>query len=212
MPAPQWFWRFLYDRKSAAWGRRRDEAAHRDLVDRTVGVLHESLAHPGTVADLGCGPGAHALALARLGHDVVGLDGSPRMIEVARARAARDGVEARFEVGDVAATLPFPDASLGGVLASLVVQHLRRPERFIQEIRRCLRPGGHLLVVAPSRDPATVRNQSRYWRWRAAGAYRVPGVVRFFDQASLVRLVDAGGFDVVRTTTEPGRVTVLARR
>lgn len=88
VPAPHWSFRFMYDRESAAWGRRRDEPEHRELVERTADELANVVAPPGPVADLGCGPGAHALALARRGYDVVGVDGSPRMVEVARTRAS----------------------------------------------------------------------------------------------------------------------------
>ena len=211
MPAPRWFWRFMYDRESAAWDRRRDEPQHRDLVERTAGELANVVASPGPVADLGCGPGAHALALARRGYDVVGLDGSPRMVDVARARAARDEVDATFEVHDVGAPLRFADASLGGVLASLVLQHLRHPAAFVAEIRRCLRPGGHLLITAPTGDGRSLTSQSLYWRLRAACYQRVPGVVRFYDTSSLPRLVEDQGLTVVDCTGEPGRVGVLAR-
>ena len=68
------------------------------------------VAPPGPVADLGCGPGAHALALARRGYDVVGVDGSPRMVDVARTRAAHNDVDATFEVHDVSAPLRFVPA------------------------------------------------------------------------------------------------------
>ena len=68
------------------------------------------VAPPGPVADLGCGPGAHALALARRGYHVVGVDGSPRMVQLARARAARDGVDVTFDVDDVSAPLRFVPA------------------------------------------------------------------------------------------------------
>ena len=112
MPAPHWFFRFMYDRESAAWQRRRDEPGQRELVERTAGELASVVAPPGPVADLGCGPGAHALALARRGYDVVGIDGSPAMVEAARARAARDKVSARFDVADVRVPLRFADASL----------------------------------------------------------------------------------------------------
>jgi SAM-dependent methyltransferase len=114
MPAPHWFFRFMYDRESAAWERRRDEPEQRELVKRTADELANVVAPPGPIADLGCGPGAHALALARRGYDVVGVDGSPRMVEVARTRAARDEVDATFHVHDVSAPLRFADASLGG--------------------------------------------------------------------------------------------------
>jgi SAM-dependent methyltransferase len=212
MPAPHWwFWRFMYDRESAAWERQRDRPGHRELVGRTADALANVVAPPGPVADLGCGPGAHSLALARCGYDVVGVDGSPRMVGVARTRAARDEIDARFDVHDVSAPLPFADASLGGVLAILVLQHLPDPAAFIAEIRRCLRLGGHLLIAAPARDRTSLTSQNRYWRLRAACAHLAPGVVRFYDTSSLPRLVEDEGLTVVECNSEPGRVTVLAR-
>ena len=211
MPAPHWFFRFLYDRESAAWERRRDEPDQRELVERTADQLADVVAPPGPVADLGCGPGAHALALARRGYDVAGVDGSPRMVQAARTRAARDEVGATFGVGDVSGPLRFADASLGGVLAILVLQHLPDPAAFIAEIRRSLRPGGHLLVTAPARDSTPRTSQGLYWRLRAACYLLVPGVVRFYDANSLTRLVQDQGLTVVECTVEPGRVSVLAR-
>jgi SAM-dependent methyltransferase len=211
MPAPGWFFRFMYDRESAAWGRRRDEPEHRALVERTADELANVVAPAGPVADLGCGPGAHALALARRGYDVVGVDGSRRMVEVARARAVRDDVDATFDVHDVSSPLRFTDASLGGALAILVVQHLRHPADFIAEIRRCLRPGGHLLITAPARDSTPRSSPNLYWRLRAAFYHLVPGVVRFYDTSSLARLVEDQGLTVVDCNGEPGRLRVLAR-
>src|SRR5262245_21380030 len=197
MPAPRWFWRFVYDRESAAWERRRYEPEHRGLVERTADELAHVVARPGPVADLGCGPGAHALALARRGYDVVGVDGSPRMVEVARTRAERDEVDATFDVHDVSALLRFADASLGGVLAILVLQHLPQPAAFIAEIRRCLRPGGHLLITAPTRDSRSLTSSNLYWRLRTACCLHVPCVVRFYDTSSLRRLVEDQGLTVV---------------
>src|SRR5262245_1480293 len=211
MPAPRWFWRFVYDRESRAWERRRDEPEHRELVERTAGELANVVAPPGPVADLGCGPGAHVLALARRGYDVTGVDGSPRMVQVARTRAAREEAGATFDVHDVRAQLRFADASLGGVLAILVVQHLPYPAAFIAEIWRCLRPGGHLLITAPARDGTPLTSQNPYWRLRAACYHRVPGVVRFYDPNSLPRLVEDQGLTVVECNGRPGSVSLLAR-
>ena len=211
MPAPHWFFRFMYDRESAAWARRRNQPEHHELVERTAGELANVVAPPGPVADLGCGPGAHALALARRGYHVAGVDGSPRMVQAARTRAAREEAGASFEVYDVRAPLRFADASLGGVLAILVLQHLAHPAAFIAEIRRCLRPGGHLLITAPARDSTSRTSQNLYWRLRAACYHRVPGVVRFYDTNSLSHLVEDQGLAVIECTGEPGRATVLAR-
>ena len=93
---------------------------------------------------------------------------------VARTRAARDKVDATFGVHDVSAPFPFADASLGGVLAILVLQHLSHPAAFIAEIRRCLRPGGHLLIIAPARDGTSHTSQNLYWRLRERATTSFP--------------------------------------
>src|SRR5260370_35566900 len=170
----------MYAGEGAAWEGGREEPEHRELVERTADELANVVAPPGPIADLGCGPGAHALALARRGYDVVGVDGSPRMVEIAWTRAARDKVDATFDVHDVRAPLRFADASLGGVLAILVLQHLPHPAPFIAEIQRCLRPGGHLLLTAPARHRTSLTSQNLYWRLRAACYCPRPGVLRFY--------------------------------
>jgi len=175
----------MYDYESASWERRRDEPVHRELVERTADEFCMFVERPGPVVDLGCGPGAHARALARRGYEVTGLDGSPRMVDVARDRAARDDLNVAFEVADVGTRLPFSDGSLGGVLAILVIQHLSAPASFVGEIRRCLRPGGHLLLSAPDRKIAPLTRGSLYWRLRAMTAKRVPGMIQFYDRESL---------------------------
>ena len=211
MPAPRWFFRFVYDRESTALARRHSLPESRALVERTVDALAEVVRPPGPVADLGCGPGPHARALARRGYEVVGLDGSPRMIEAARAQPTPDGSGPTFDVHDVSTPLPFADASLGAALAVLVVQHLRDPAAFVVEIRRCLRPGGHLLVTAPTRRGVPLAHRSLYWRLRAAFYEHVPGVVRFSDATTLARLVETGGMTAVRCDEQGRQVAVLAR-
>ena len=201
----------MYDRESAAWARRRDEPAQRALVERAADQLANVVVVPGPIADLGCGPGAHVLALARRGYDAVGIDAAPRMVEVARARAAHEQIAATFAVHDIRRPLPFADASLGGVLAVLVLQHLAQPQALVADIRRCLRPGGHLLMTAPVRDAGSLRSQGLYWRLRGTCYQRVPGAARFYDTSSLPRLVEEQGLFVVECTSEPGRVSVMAR-
>lgn len=72
-------------------------------TDQEIGFLVEALGlEPGMrVLDVGCGPGRHALALARLGLDVVGVDHSPDFVQLARAAAAEEHLAARFEQLDV---------------------------------------------------------------------------------------------------------------
>jgi ubiquinone/menaquinone biosynthesis C-methylase UbiE len=55
------------------------------------------------VVDLATGTGNAALLAARAGAVASGVDSAPRLIDVARARAAAEGVEASFVVGDMQA-------------------------------------------------------------------------------------------------------------
>ncbi|MFM8304829.1 MAG: SAM-dependent methyltransferase [Actinomycetota bacterium] len=67
-----------------------------DFVVEALGLA------PGArVLDVGCGPGRHALALARRGMDVLGVDLAPEFVTLATDAAAAEGLSARFTVLDV---------------------------------------------------------------------------------------------------------------
>ncbi|HUF85600.1 MAG TPA: class I SAM-dependent methyltransferase [Acidimicrobiia bacterium] len=72
-------------------------------TEQEVEFLVEALAlEPGQrVLDVGCGPGRHALALARRGMEVVGVDLSPDFVQLAREAAAAEDLPAAFEILDV---------------------------------------------------------------------------------------------------------------
>jgi len=98
------------------------------------------------VADLGCGSGVFTDLLRRQGLDCVGLDLSPKLLEIGRKKYP--GVE--FVEGDVE-HLPFPTGSLDGVLLSGIVHHLPDPARCAAEVFRVLRPGGRFVAFDPNR-------------------------------------------------------------
>lgn len=211
MPLPPWFWRRMYDREAPWWARRRDEPEHRVIVEANVERLSAVVEAPGPIADIGCGPGAHAHALAARGYEVTGLDASPKMVDIARERAASDGTPVAFRVADATKRLPFADGSLGGVLSILLIQHLKDPSAFVREVARCLRPGGYMFLLGPARQSAPVTKPTLYWRVRTLVA-RTPGVVNFFDETTIAALVNSTGLTVVDATPVPGGASVLARR
>jgi SAM-dependent methyltransferase len=98
------------------------------------------------IADLGCGSGVFTDLLHRRGCTMVGLDLSPKLIEAGR----RLYPEIEFLEGDVE-RLPFPAASLDGVLLSGIVHHLPDPARCAAEVFRVLRPGGRYVAFDPNR-------------------------------------------------------------
>jgi ubiquinone/menaquinone biosynthesis C-methylase UbiE len=98
------------------------------------------------VVDLGCGSGVFTDALRQRGYRCTGVDLSPKLIGIARAKYS--GVE--FIEGDVE-QLKFADASFDGVLLSGLVHHLPNPARCAAEVFRILRPGGRFMAFDPNR-------------------------------------------------------------
>ena len=114
------------------------------LVDAFVRL--SGLKPSARVADLGCGSGAFTALLARAGYDCVGVDISPKLIALGRGKFP----EIEFAEGDIE-HLPFPDASVDGVLLSGVVHHFPDPSRCAAEVFRVLRPGGRFVAFDPNR-------------------------------------------------------------
>ena len=87
------------------------------------------------ILDVGTGTGRAALLLARGGARVTGVDASEAMLDVARARAAADGVGVRFQLGDAHA-LDFPDRSFDVVVCLRVLMHTPRWRDCVAELCR----------------------------------------------------------------------------
>ena len=98
------------------------------------------------VLDIACGTGNAALLAAAGGAVASGLDSSPRLVEVARARAAAGGLDCSFAVGDLH-ELPFQDAGFDAVLSIFGVIFAAAPDRAAAELVRVLAPGGRGLLT-----------------------------------------------------------------
>jgi SAM-dependent methyltransferase len=105
------------------WGRRTDPKA---LDVALAAVLETS---PRRVLEAGCGTGDFAARLAERGIEVVAIDQSEQMVELARGR----GVDAR--VGDVQ-ELAFDDGSFDVAVANFMLYHVPDLERALTELAR----------------------------------------------------------------------------
>lgn len=89
--------------------------------------------------DIACGPGFVASRGYARGAVTWGLDFSPAMLTVARAR----DTAVRFDEGDAEA-LPYKDAAFDAVVANFGIHHVPRPQLALREAHRVLRPGSRV--------------------------------------------------------------------
>jgi ubiquinone/menaquinone biosynthesis C-methylase UbiE len=124
------------------WDRLRQEL-YGDAFNQSA--LLSLLPSDWEVADLGCGTGHTAAALAPHVKTVVGVDQSAAMLRAARKRtAAFENVDLRQ--GNLEA-LPLDDESIDAALLLLVLSYVADPPQVLREVSRVLRPGGRVVVV-----------------------------------------------------------------
>ncbi|NJE84279.1 class I SAM-dependent methyltransferase [Thermococcus sp. CX2] len=159
-------------------------------VDRTEKWLVFSMlrSRAGKALDLGCGTGNYTIELKKRGFDVIGLDASEGMLEIARAKGLN------CIKGD-AYSLPFPDESFDLVLSVTMFEFIHEPEKVIAEIHRVLKPGGEVLI-------GTMNGRSSWFLFKrlkslfVETAYRY---ARFYTPRELELLLKSGGFTEVES-------------
>lgn len=153
-----------------------------------VRLLDEG-AFAGAVLDVGCGTGAHGVALARRGHRVTGVDLAAAAIERARRRATEARVTAAttFRTAD-ALDLERLGPGLGAPFDSVLdvgLFHVLQPDdrrRYAAALAAVIRPGGRAFVIAWSDrnpfgvGPARVSRRDLRSSFRAAEGWRVDAI------------------------------------
>jgi SAM-dependent methyltransferase len=136
------------------------------LAERDVAAILGALDLPpqATVLDLGCGPGAHAIALARKGHRVAGVDRSPRLLDRARSEARMRGIDVEWVEADMRR---FRRLSSFDLVCSLYTSfgYFDDGENrtVLENILASLKPGGVAFVDVIGRETTAREWQERRW-------------------------------------------------
>jgi ubiquinone/menaquinone biosynthesis C-methylase UbiE len=98
------------------------------------------------ILDVGSGTGYVSLILARLGHEVTGIDFSHEMLALSSTKAKKMGLKVRFIEGD-AENIPLPSGSFDVVINRHLLWTLPNPKKAIREWTRLCKPGGKLIII-----------------------------------------------------------------
>ena len=144
------------------------------------------------VLDVGCGTGNAALIAARAGAQVTAVDPAPRLLDVARAQARRDGLTIEFLPGE-AASLPLPDRRFDAVLSNFAVIFATDPTAAVAEMVRVLTPGGRIVFSAwlPGGAIGQMAGAAMELVRRALGAPTPPAPFAWHDQSAFGTLFAA---------------------
>jgi demethylmenaquinone methyltransferase / 2-methoxy-6-polyprenyl-1,4-benzoquinol methylase len=177
----------------------------------------EAVVRPGDrVLDSCCGTGDLAVAAARAGGNVTGVDFSRPMLE----RARRKAPEIEWVEGDALA-LPFADASYDAATVGFGIRNLSDLDGGLRELRRVLRPGGRVAILEITRPRGMLAPFYRLWfdvviplagkllPGGSAYTYLPASVRRFPDPPGLARLMDESGFGEIRWRLFAGGIVAL---
>jgi SAM-dependent methyltransferase len=165
-------------------------------------MVQEARVHSGMrTLDVACGTGVVARCAARLCSPpgrASGVDIDPAMIEVARAAAAREGLEIDYRCGS-AGELPFEAGSFDAGLCLQGLQYFPDKEHALAELRRVMRPGATLVVAVWTELESCAGNWAMITALERLGvdseAMRKPFALA--DPTALRALAERAGFEDV---------------
>jgi demethylmenaquinone methyltransferase/2-methoxy-6-polyprenyl-1,4-benzoquinol methylase len=187
-----------------------DASWKREVVRLADAATRSSDNGEATIADLACGTGDIASALARPGRRVLGLDVSIEMLGRAAARTrGATGTGARLVAGDMVA-LPLRDASVDLVTIGYGLRNASHLATTLDEVKRVLRPAGHVIALDFFKPASpiwralflgylAVAGSVYGWAWHrepAAYGYIRRSIRRFVSASELTAELAARGFDV----------------
>jgi demethylmenaquinone methyltransferase / 2-methoxy-6-polyprenyl-1,4-benzoquinol methylase len=169
-----------------------------------------------SVLDACCGTGDLAIACARAGGRVTGLDFSEPMLE----RARRKAPELEWVRGDLL-ELPFADGSFDAATVGFGVRNVEDLDRALRELRRILRADGRLAVLEITRPRGVFASFYKFWfdgvvpllgkllPGGSAYTYLPASVRRFPGPEELAARIVAAGFGEVRVRLFAGGIVAL---
>ena len=178
----------FFDHIADDWDRMRREVLGDLDLSRLVSERMDSIK---SSADLGCGSGGMLKTLLKKSAQVIGVDSSSKMLDLARGRFQTNGTDVSLRIGQLE-HLPLADQEVDFALACLTLHHLSQPTAGLAEAHRVLSSGGRLMVIDFDKhnNERMRRNYGDHWLG--------------FTEEELVNWFREAGFERIKVETFPG--------
>jgi SAM-dependent methyltransferase len=144
--------------------------------------------NPGTILDLGCGPGRDLVTFKRHGHTAIGLDATPAFVEMAQQASGCEVWQQSF------LSLDLPPETFDGIFANASLIHVPRTQmvRVLKDLWRSLVPAGAIVM-------SMVRGDHEGYSIRPTGYRYVAG----WEYETLAPCVEQAGFKILHHYYRP---------
>ena len=178
---------------------KRSKGSSHDYVIQMVGANRE-------VLDLGCGEGLLAAELKKNGNLITGVDELPQ----ASKRSALENYYSADLDGGIGPVLRALDGKrFDSVLLLDVLEHLRKPDKLLEDCHQMVRPDGQVIISVPNVANVTVRLALLFGRFN----YTARGILdkthlRFFTRKTARQLVESAGYKIIgeKATVIPAEI------
>ncbi len=171
--------------------RTEKDIWYKDLLSRNKVIL-----------DAGCGSGQHSTKIAKHVKQVVGLDKDLRSLDIAKKDVKNKRIyNCQFINTDLEKILPLKDSSIDVAILFDVLEHIKKRQGFLREIKRVLKKDGKALVVIPNIETSWKKLQRRYGLFSYSDPdhkieYTEKGIIKELTNVGFkIQKVDRIGYD-----------------
>lgn len=147
------------------------------------------------VLDIGCGNGQNSIKAAKIAKRVVGVEISVTLLKTAQETASLKKVKnIKFKIANLEEKIPLKDRTFDKAIFLDVLEHLRKRDQVLSEIKRILKDGGLLFVGVPNSQTSW----KKFQRSAGVNSFSDPDHKIEFSEEAIKKLLQSHGFKIVQ--------------
>ncbi len=169
------------------------------LIRKDSDLWYKSLLTKKTIIlDAGCGSGQHCLQIAKYVKKVIGIDKNEESLKIAKIDAKNKRIKnAEFMIGDFEKSINLDRLSIDVVILFDVLEHIKKRQKFLREIKRIMKKNAKVLVAIPNKDTSWKKLQRKY----GIVSYSDPDHKIEYSKDAIAEELNRAGFRIEKITS-----------